>query len=192
MRNQMGKLALLLMFTCASVLTAARGQEERKKPESYSGVAMATGGSLGGRSTWFDFKINEYTTDEEVENFVTLLREKGQHALLNALGKEDKGQLSVVGRVGNPIGIARKRQQGTKTIITIVTAREMPFIELYRNNRSVDYPFGILQVTLNEKGEGMGQIMIAAKLKFDKKKGHYEIESYGNQYIKAANVRPWK
>jgi hypothetical protein len=32
--------------------------------------------------------------------------------------------------------------------------------------------------------------MVAAKIKFDKKKGHYEIESFGNQYVKAVNVRP--
>ena len=34
--------------------------------------------------------------------------------------------------------------------------------------------------------------MAAAKIRFDKKKGQYEIESYGNQYIKATNVRPVK
>jgi hypothetical protein len=34
--------------------------------------------------------------------------------------------------------------------------------------------------------------MAVAKIRFDKKKGTYEIESYGNQYIKATNVRPWK
>jgi hypothetical protein len=27
---------------------------------------------------------------------------------------------------------------------------------------------------------------------FNKKAGHYEIESYGNQYIKVVNVRPVK
>lgn len=32
--------------------------------------------------------------------------------------------------------------------------------------------------------------MAAAKIRFDKTKGNYEIESYGNQYIKAVNVRP--
>jgi len=51
-------------------------------------------------------------------------------------------------------------------------------------------PFGFLQVKLNDKGEGNDQIMVAAKIRFDKKKGHYEIESYGNQYIKAVSVRP--
>jgi len=34
--------------------------------------------------------------------------------------------------------------------------------------------------------------MAAAKIKFDKKKGQYVIESYGNQYVKVTNVRLWK
>jgi len=68
----------------------------------------------------------------------------------------------------------------------------MPFGELYNNGRSTDYPFGFLQVKLNAQGEGAGQITAAAKIRFDKKKGKYEIESYGNQYINATNVRPWK
>jgi hypothetical protein len=32
--------------------------------------------------------------------------------------------------------------------------------------------------------------MAAARIRFDKKKGQYEIESYGNQCLKAINVRP--
>ena len=61
----------------------------------------------------------------------------------------------------------------------------MRFAELYRNGRSTDYPFAFLQLRLNEKGEGAGQIMAAAKLRFNKKSHKYKIESYGNQYIKA-------
>jgi hypothetical protein len=61
---------------------------------------------------------------------------------------------------------------------------------LYNSGRSGDYPFGYLQVKLNEKDEGMGQIMAAAKLKFNKKSGHYEVESYGNQYIKRPTYVP--
>lgn len=52
-------------------------------------------------------------------------------------------------------------------------------------------PSVFLQIKLNAKGEGAGQIMAAAKIRFDKKKGKYEIESNGNQYIKATNVRSW-
>lgn len=120
---------------------------------------------------------------------LNLLR-KGTDALRRALEKEDRGRINVVGSTGNQIAVARKRQQGPDTIITIVTARTMPFIELYRGGRSTDYPFGFLQVKLDDKGQGNGQIMAAGRIRFDRKKGNYEIESYGNQYIKATNVRP--
>lgn len=113
-------------------------------------------------------------------NLLTWVKEKGTDALRRALEKEDRGQVSVTGRVGNQIAVARKCQIGSETVITLVTARTMPFLELYRSGRSTDYPFGYMQVKLNEKGEGDGQIMALAKIRFNKKAEKYEIESYGN------------
>jgi hypothetical protein len=133
--------------------------------------------------------ITQYTTDEEIQNFAQLVKDKGTEALRRALEKEDKGRINAVGSTGNQIAVARKRQEGSDTILTIVTARTMPFMELYNNGRTTDYPFGYLQVELDARGQGTGQIMAAAKIKFDKKKGQYVIESFGNQYIKATNVR---
>src|SRR5258708_17511091 len=75
-----------------------------------------------------------------------------------------------VGSTGNQIAVARKRQQGSETIITIVTARTRPFVELYNNGRTTDYPFGYLQVKLDATGKGSGQIMAAAKIRFDKRR----------------------
>lgn len=184
--------AALTICGCLLLMSIAFSQEPKKDAESYSAVAIGTGGPAGGRSIQFDFRITRYTTDEEVDGFAAILKEKGQDALRRALEKQDVGRVSPVTSVGNQIAVARKRQAGTETIITIATARNMPFLELYRNGRTTGYPFGFLQVRLNEKGEGTGQIMVAAKIRFDQKKGHYEIESYGNQYIKAVNVRPSK
>jgi hypothetical protein len=192
MTKRNGTFVLLLAFAFGSFLLTSYGQEDKKQTEAYSAVAIGTGGTVGGKTKQFDFSITSYTTDEELNKFAALLKEKGPDALRNALEKEDKGRINPVGSVGNQIAVARKRQVGTDTIITIVTARIMPFVELYNNGRSTDYPFGYLQVKLNEKGEGTGQIMAAAKIKFNKKEGNYEIESYGNQYIKATNVRPSK
>jgi len=125
-----------------------------------------------------------------MESLAVLLKSKGQDALLTKAEKLDAGRVNAVGSVGNPIAIARKWQVDNQTVITIVTARNMPFMELYNNGRSTDYPFGLLKVKLDERGQGTGQIMAAAKLRFDKKQGRFEIESFGNQYIKAVNVRP--
>jgi len=188
MRNQNGKFATLLVFALASLLVAAHGQG---KPEAYSGVAKATGGAGG--MVHFDLTINAYNTDEEIGGYATLFKEKGQGALRLALEKEIKGRLTPAGSLGIDVAVASKEQQGANTVITIVTARVMPFSGAYQGaNRSTDYPFGFMQITLNEKGEGTGTIISAAKLKFDKRKAHMEIESLGGQPIGIPTVRAVK
>ncbi|HUL34868.1 MAG TPA: hypothetical protein VL128_13370 [Candidatus Eisenbacteria bacterium] len=189
-RKLLGKV--LWVCAAASFFALSAAGQEGMKPEVYSGVAVGTGGSVGGKTMQFDFRITSYTTDDEVRQFAELVKDKGTDALRRALEKEDKGRVNPVGSTGTQIAVARKRVVGNQTIITIITARYMPFIELYRNNRSVDYPFGYMQVKLDSEGKGAGQIMAAAKIRFNKKSGKYEIESYGNQYIKAVNVQPWK
>jgi len=189
MEAHLSRMSLFVMVLVVCLALAASAQD-KTLPEAYSGVAIGTGGSVGGKTISFDFRITGYTTDAEVQSFAQLVKDKGTDALRLALEKEDKGRISVVGSTGNQIAVARKRQEGSDTIITIVTARIMPFMELYRGGRSRDYPFGFLQVKLDATGKGTGQIMAAARIRFDKKKGQYEIESFGNQYIKATNVRP--
>ena len=191
MNTRFARIALLVsyLFGCLSLFALA---QDKTPPEAYSGVAVGTGGSVGGKSIQFDFRITQYTTDEEVQNFAQLVKDKGTDGLRRALEKEDKGRINAVGSTGNQIAVARKRQQGSDTIITIVTARTMPFLELYNGGRTTDYPFGYLQVKLDANGQGTGQIMAAARIRFDKKKGQYEIESFGNQYLKATNIRPSK
>jgi hypothetical protein len=188
MKKSAKVFAILAFLVLASGVLA----QDKTPPEAYSGVAIGTGGGIGGKSAQFDFRITQYTSDEEVQNFAQLVKEKGTDGLRRALEKEDKGRINRAGTIGNQIAVARKRQVGSDTIITIVTARNMPFIELCNNGRSTGYPFGYLQVKIDDKGVGSGQIMAAAKIRFDEKKGKYEIESFGNQYIKATNVRSWK
>jgi hypothetical protein len=185
------RVTTLTLFLVGSFSLLVNAQD-KPVAEAYSGVAIGTGGNVGGKTAQFDFRITSWTTDAEVQEFAQLLKDKGESALRSTLEKEDKGRINVVGSTGTQIAVARKRQVGEDTIITIVTARKMSFTELYNSGRSVDYPFGYLQVKLNPNGEGGGQIMGAARIRFDKTKNQYEIESFGNQYVKATNVRPWK
>jgi len=187
----LSKIALVAIGTLFLVLPGfCQGTPEA--PDAYTGFAIGTGGVAGGKSISFDFRVTRYTTDAEMESLAALLKSKGQDGLLSKAEKLDAGRINAVGRVGNQIAIARRSQVDNQTVITIVTARNMPFMELYNNGRSTDYPFGLLKVKLDENGQGTGQIMAAAKLRFDKKHGRFEMESFGNQYIKAVNVRPNK
>jgi hypothetical protein len=187
----MHKIALLMIAVIAFVPTAFP-QEEKGQVDAYTFVAISTGGSTGGRSASFDFRITRYTTDQEIEELGNILKSQGQDGLRRAMEKLDVGRINLVGKTGTQISVARKRQTPDGTILTIVTPRNMSFAELYNNGRSVDYPFGYVRFTLNEKGEGTGQIMAATKITFNKKKDQVELESFGNQYLKAANVRPNK
>ncbi len=84
-------------------------------------------GSVGGRTIQFDFRLEQYTTDEELQKVAQLARDEGTDALRRALEKRRISAINVVGSTGNQIGIARKRQAGPDTIIPIITARTMPF-----------------------------------------------------------------
>jgi hypothetical protein len=96
---------------------------------------MGTGGSVGGKTIQFDFRISQYTIDEEVQNFAQLVKEKGTDALRRALEKEDKGRINV-SSTGKQIAVARKRQQGPDTIIT--SLRRAPYLSSSRT--AVDAP----------------------------------------------------
>ncbi len=192
MSERTGRVLSHLLLGLVLLLPVVLAQEGKGKVENYSAVAMGTGGSVGGRTIMFSLRITDYMSDAELNKYAELLKEGGQDALRKALEKLDMGQLSPTGRTGNTIAIARKRQIGSQTVLTIVTARVMPFIELYSAGRSTDYPFGLMRISFNEKGEGTGQVMAAAKIRFNKKKNEYEIESYGNQYIKIVNARKEK
>lgn len=70
-----------------------------------------------------------------------------------------------------------------------------------RKAQSFSIRLGGIGCVLNEKGEGTGQIIVAAKIKFDKKKGHYEIELWrsvcqgcerSSSFVTLATLRNWR
>jgi len=72
----MSRFALLLggiVFFVSPVL----GQKEQETPESYSAVAIGTGGAVGGRSIQFDFHVDRYTSDEQIQQFAESLKANG-------------------------------------------------------------------------------------------------------------------
>ena len=165
--------------------------KDNTKPDQYSAVWAVTGGSGGGSTVSIDIRINKYNTYEDIQNFSNILMENGPDRLRQALEKEDVGQLSPVGRVGTTIAIARKVVSGNKTIIRVVTVRNLSFVELRYSGRSIDYPYTFLELVLDQNGKGTGTAIGAAKIKFNKKSKTHEIESlqHGTAYNKLLNVR---
>jgi hypothetical protein len=57
----------------------------------------------------------------------------GQYSIL--------GRISTAGSLGNQIAIACKRKTASEAIITIITARNMPFVEL---DRTIGFRFQLI------------------------------------------------
>jgi len=172
------------------LLVSSAIAQEKSKPEHYAATWAVVGGSAGGSTIQLDIRINRFNTDQEIKNFADILVEGGQDALRRALEKEDVGQVSPTGRVGTQIAVARKKKSGGQTRIRVIVARNMSVAELRYSGRSVDYPYTILELIVDENGKGAGTAIGAAKIRFDKKKQVYEIESlkHGTAYNKLLNV----
>jgi len=196
-----GEVIVRSRIACVAIAAVAAGllvltafSKDERQYEQYSAVWARTGSPAGGATVLVDIRIDKYTTDDEMKGYATLLVEGGEDKLVRALEKLDVGQISPSGRLGIPLAIARKFINGDKTIIRLATTRDMGFLELRRSGRSVDYPYTIIQLELDQKGNGMGSAICAAKVKFNKKNQTYEIESlqHGSDYNKIMNVRKLK
>jgi hypothetical protein len=99
-----------------------------------------------------------------------------------------------VGRVVAPTGdnvylaVARRHESETGTIVRLFTARPMHFLERYQGTRSTGYPISLIELMLDRDGNGRGAVIVAANAKITDN-NQFELESFGNQYIKISNVR---
>jgi hypothetical protein len=201
MRKQILIICCVLV-TCAVLVTSAvPAQEEEKQPkrETFSALAYLPSGAgpamvgAGARAT-VDVRISGYTSDEQAKAMAGLLVNSGPEALLKALEKAKSiGKITLTGRVGfYDLKLIRSHRTPEGRRIYAVGDRPIGFLEAYAGNRSMDYPFGILQIDLkpNKKGreEGEGALIYSAKIKVLDGKS-IDVESYGIQPIRLMGVR---
>jgi len=184
-------VAVILAVAGCWPLLAAPGQENEEREETFTMVAIPTKGSA--RVTIdITLRIKQFTTDQEVLELIEVLREGGTDQLRRTMEKIQNGKVTPRGRIGADVAVARvhKTEEGERFIV--VTARTIPGFELYVSGRSRDYPFGWFEFEVDEEGKGigMGALIVAAKLQFNKE-GQFEIVSYGIQPYQLVNIKRW-
>ncbi|HKU72324.1 MAG TPA: hypothetical protein VJR02_00255 [Pyrinomonadaceae bacterium] len=155
-----------------------------------AGPAMVGAGARVNVDLWVD----AYTPDGEAKLMAGALMEGGPVALLKALEKAKTiGKIRLTGRAGfYDFKLIRSHQTAEGRRIYAVGDRPVGFLEAYAGQRSLDYPFGILQLELkkNSKGreEGTGALLYSAKIKV-LEGNSIDVESYGIGPIKLLGVR---
>jgi hypothetical protein len=158
-------------------------------PRQFAATAIGQAGSTAGKTFGVNVYITAWTTDQQVKDYISTLREKGPDGLVRAMDKsDDVGRLSPTGFVGSGFRFARYKPAANGGLhIVMVTNRPMSFGELYRGNRSTDYQFGIVVLDVDKDGKGTGKLAPVCKIKFNKK-NELEIENYGQKPCRLANV----
>ena len=160
----------------------AQAQEKKEKPRKYRFTAFAVNMNSGPKAGVIDITLERLTTAEERDNLIAAFVEGGQDKLLSALQKVKPR----VGFIRSPNSLGYDLQyawrivnsDGTSRII-IGTDRPVSFFEASRNTRTMDYPFTIIEMRLDAKGEGEGRMASGTKISKSKDGKTIELENYG-------------
>lgn len=187
------KVLLLVVIGFLALSAPSFGQsnkkEARRPREVYSATAVNLGGPGAGQSVGLTIYIDAYTSDAEVKRLAGVLKSKGEVGLTSELEKLQVGRVAPTGSTGTYVNVARSQPMEARRRIILVSNRRLSFRELRNQTRSVDYPHSWIELRVDANGNGDGEMLPACKIKFNKKKDQYEIESLGNTPVKLMNVR---
>ena len=160
----------------------AQAQEKKEKPRKYRFTAFAINMGSGPKAGMIDITLERLTTPEERDNLIAAFVEGGQDKLLSALQKVKPrvGFIRSANSIGYDLQYAWRivNSDGTSRII-IGTDRPVSFFEASRNTRTMDYPFTIIEMRLDAKGEGEGRMASGTKISKSKDGKTIELENYG-------------
>ena len=159
--------------------------------ETYTGNVISYGSQAytGVRTANFTLTLNRTTADDQAGTFLSTLQSKGQDGLLDAIRKEDLGSFSLNQGLSRTINAVRETRSGRTVHIYAVFERWEQFNELRGGYRSLDYPFGYIELTVDMRtGKGTGQYFAAAKIRWKKDKAQVEVEDYATYPAKLVNV----
>ena len=186
-------MTVLFVLSGCTLLSASAQDGDNKPltdlPRQFAATAFGQAGAMAGKSFGMNIYITGWSSDQQVQDYISVLKEKGPNGLVSAMEKtSDVGRLSPTGFVGSGFRFARYRPTANGGLhIVMVTNRPMSFGEVYRSGRSTDYQFGIVVLDVDKNGKGTGTLAPVCKVKFNKK-NELEIENFGQKPFRLANV----
>jgi hypothetical protein len=164
--------------------------------ETYTGTAIIYGSGFNTRTVTRTFTLNitGQTSDQKAQGFLEILQSSGQDDLLKQISRENVGNFSLGGNLARTVNVVRESSVDGKRRIFAVFERWLNFGEIRGGYRSVDYPFSVIEMYVDERtGRGDGTFIPAARVRFrtDKNSGQQtvEIENFATFPAKLIGVR---
>lgn len=168
-----GALAIL-----GSLALAGLAQNGR---QTFTGTVVSYGSGFNTRTTTntFTLIVNGETPADEVNRLVGILQEDGQNGLQDAVRRNDLGSFAVGGRIGRTLNAVVTDEVDGRRRIRALFERWVRFGEIRGGYRSVDYPFGYIELFVDPRtGRGEGTLIEAAQIRWkrDKDSNQYVVE----------------
>ena len=189
-------VSLALASMALSYSAQAWSQDKEETRESFRAFAISMGTVATGASTTLQITIDRWTTDEERNQLISTVVEKGPEVLLKALRKqEETGFLRITGSGARltrfpsvRLHFARDIRTDEGRIIRLATDRPITFIEAVRRPRSMDYTFCLIEFRLDEENKEEGTMAVAVEMKYDKEKNTFVLEHYSSEPVRLTRV----
>jgi len=183
-------LAVVAGFLLAGPAQAQDKKEEKPKPYRFTAFAVNMGS--GPKAFTVDIVLERLSTDEEREGLIAAFVEGGQDKLLPALQKirPRVGFIRTPNSLGYDLQYAWRfvNSDGTSRLV-IATDRRINYWEARNQPRSIDYPFTIIEMRLDTKGEGEGRLAAGTKISKSRDGKTIELENYGISPIALNNIK---
>jgi hypothetical protein len=166
------------------------GAQQPKYVEQYHATAANTSVDIAAPSLFeIEISLERYTTVAERETMQAAFDKRKQEGLLSALQRAPRvGIFRVPGNLSWDIKYAFKfRGRDNRNRIYLITDRNVSFAEASSRPRSLDYPFTVIEMRVDDTGIGEGQVMVAAAVGFDR--NDLVIEEFLDRPIRLTKVR---
>ena len=164
---------LVITLTLAGISYGQRGA-------TYTGTAVIYGSGRNTRTITrtFTLILNGRSSAQDISRYMNVLERSGQDALLREIDDTELGRISLGGSVGVPVNVVIVDRNSDETRIRVVFRRWIGFGELRAGFRSVDYPFGYMDLRVSRSGRGDGTFIPAARIRF-RNADTIEVEDFG-------------
>ena len=168
------------------------GAQESALPERFTAVAVSAGGprSAAGIER-VDITIERWSTPGQTERLITVLKEKGEAALVEALtDMQPVGTIQTPGSLGYDLRYATEEPlpDGGRRIF-IATNRPISYWEAVNRPRSIDYPFTYIELRVDAQGRGEGKLALATHIAVSRRGKVIELVNYASQPVQLNQVR---
>lgn len=162
-----------------------------QEPEHYQALAVNMSNVDLGQPTMVDIVIERWSNEAEKRRIVEAFQ-KSQDALLETIQKirPRVGYIALPGETSWDLRYANKvRGEDGGWQIVVLTDRPIGFREASERPRSMDYPFTLIEMRVDDEGAGEGRASVATKITWDGESRTLELENFTSDPVRLPQIR---